>query len=240
VEMPRVERGILKLSGELFADEKLSISFNQYEVVARSVLEIKHDTGIQLAIVVGGGNIFRGRQAASKVDKSEADSMGMLATITNGIGLREAFNRAGDEDEVRLMTAIAMPEIGEPYIRMKARHHLKTGKIVILSGGLGKPGFSTDSAVAQYADELQCEMIFKASTVDGVYDSDPKTNPKAKKYDNITPEMALRKKLKVMDNTAFAMVENSGIPIFVFDISDLARLPEAIRGGYSFGTLVRK
>lgn len=235
--MAKVERAILKLSGELFGREENHIDFGEYDVVARQLIEIRRQTKIQLAVVVGGGNIFRGRQASMAVDHTEADSMGMLATIINGIGLREALVRNGATD-TRLMTSISIPQIAEPYIRIKGRHHLANDRLVIIAGGLGMPNFSTDSAVAQFADELQCRMIFKASTVDGVYDSDPRKNREARKYSRISYQEALDQRLGVMDRTAFAMCEKSEIPIFVFDIKDLHRLPHIINGDYSFGTLI--
>lgn len=233
-----MKRGILKLSGELFADGSEHISFERYDVVAKQLIRIQELTKIQLAIVVGGGNIFRGREANEKVDHTEADSMGMLATIINGVALREAMVRNGAND-TRLMTSVNLPQFAEPYIRIKGRHHLDNNRLVIIAGGLGMPNFSTDSAVAQYADELKCQMIFKASTVNGVYDSDPKKNVSAKRYSQITYRQALTERLGVMDATAFAMCEKSGIPIFVFDIKDLERLPDIIKGDYSFGTLIK-
>lgn len=136
------------------------------------------------------------------------------------------------------MTSINIHQIAEPYIRTKGRHHLENNRLVIIAGGLGMPNFSTDSAVAQFASELKCEIIFKASTVDGVYDSDPKMNDKAKKYSQLTYQESLDQKLGVMDRTAFAMCEKSTIPIFVFDIKDLHRLTDIIDGDYSFGTLI--
>lgn len=235
--MVMVKRAILKISGELFGDTENHIDFEKYNNVARQLIDIQNKTNIELALVVGGGNIFRGRQAESMVDSNEADSMGMLATIINGIGLREALVRNGKPD-TRLMTSVAIPGFAEPYIRNKGRHHLNNNRMVIIAGGLGMPGFSTDSAVAQYASELQCEIIFKASTVDGVYNCDPRKNKDAKRYTNITHQQAVDERLKVMDSTAFTMTEQSNIPIFVFDISDLYRLPEVIAGDYSFGTLI--
>lgn len=235
--MIKVKRAILKISGELFGDDNNHIDFKKYDNVAKQLVKIINKTKIQLAMVVGGGNIFRGREAESQVDHTETDSMGMLATIINGIGLREALVRNGIGD-TRLMTAVAIPGFAEPYIRAKGRHHLNNNRLVIIAGGLGMPGFSTDSAVAQYANELQCEIIFKTSTVDGIYDSDPRVNKNAKKYIKITHKQAVDEKLKIMDATAFTMCERSNIPIFVFDIKDLYRLPEIIAGDYSFGTLI--
>ncbi len=138
------------------------------------------------------------------------------------------------------MTAFAIHDFAEPYIRLKARHHLDEKRLVIIAGGLGKPNFSTDSAVAQYADELQCGIIFKASTVDGVYDRDPHNNPNAVRYTEITYKEAIAQDLGIMDTTAFAMCKKSGIPIFVFNINNLDRLPQILDGDHSFGTLIHK
>jgi uridylate kinase len=235
--MADIKRAILKLSGELFQDGSDNINFKRYDDVAKQLINIQKQTEIQLAIVVGGGNIFRGRQAHHTIDHNEADSMGMMATIINGIGLREAMIRNGATD-ARLMTSISIPQMAEPYIRTKGRHHLKNNRLVIIAGGLGMPNFSTDSAVAQFASELQCEIIFKASTTDGVYDSDPHKNNKAKRYSKLTYQQALDERLDVMDRTAFAMCEKSHIPIFVFNIKDLHQLPDIINGDYSFGTMI--
>lgn len=235
--MTNIKRAILKLSGELFQDKNETINFKRYDKVAKQLIEVQKQTKIQLAIVVGGGNIFRGRQASSNVDPNEADSMGMMSTIINGLGLREALVRNGASD-TRLMTTVGIPQLAEPYIRSKGRYHLINNRLVIIAGGLGMPNFSTDSAVAQFASELQCEIIFKASTTDGVYDSDPKKNDNAKKYSQITYQDALDQRLEVMDRTAFAMCEKSNIPIFVFDIKDLNKLSDIINGDHSFGTLI--
>jgi uridylate kinase len=235
--MKKVERAVLKLSGEIFSEEGKHISFAMYDVVAKQIIKIVEETQIQLAMVVGGGNIFRGREANSQVDHTEADSMGMLATIMNGIGLREALVRNGAH-ETRLMTAFNLPALAEPYIRTKGRHHLDKHRLVIIAGGLGLPNFSTDSAVAQYADELMCDIIFKASTVDGVYDSDPRKNPQAVRHDSITYREAIVNDLRVMDSTAFAMCDKSGIPIFVFNIRNLDKLPKILSGDHSFGTMI--
>ncbi len=237
VEIGRIERPILKLSGELFQLGDEPIGFERFNEVAQQIIHIVKETGVQLAIVVGGGNIFRGKERPDYVDHNEADSMGMIATVINGIGLREALVRNGAKD-TRLMTPFHLNEFNEQYIRLKAIHHLENDRIVVLAGGLGKPGFSTDSAVAQYADELGCQLVLKASTVDGVYDDDPKINPSANKFSELTFREALLKDLKIMDQTAFAMCMKSGIPIFVFNINDLDKLPKILRGNFSFGTLV--
>lgn len=239
--MSRIEgepkRCILKVSGELFSEGKDHINFPRYDVVAKQIIEIIEKTEIQLAMVVGGGNIFRGRERAKYVDSNEADSMGMLATVMNGVALREALVRNGAK-QTRLMTAFSLPEFAEPYIRLKAKHHLDENRLIVLAGGLGRPGFSTDSAVAQYANELECDLILKASTVDGIYDDDPKKNKNAKKIDTITHKQALQRELGVMDSTSFVMCMKSKMPIFIFNIKDLDRLPEILKGDYSFGSLV--
>jgi uridylate kinase len=231
------KRFILKVSGELFSTPDKSIDFQKYDEVAKQLIGIVEKTGIQLALVVGGGNIFRGRERNEEVDAIEADSMGMLATVINGVALREALVRQGAES-TRLMTAFHLPEFAEPYIRLKAKHHLKSNRLVILAGGLGKPSFSTDSAVAQYANELRCSMVLKASTVNGVYDKDPKQHSDAVKLDKLSFQEALEKRLKVMDSTSFAMCMLSEIPIFVFNINDLERIPDIVKGDFSFGSLI--
>jgi uridylate kinase len=235
----KMKRVILKLSGEIFKDKDGNVSFPQYDFVSRQLIKIAKTTKVELAVVVGGGNIFRGREANSEIDHNEADTMGMLATVINGVGLREALVRNSSKN-ARLMTAFDLIAFAEPYIRLKGRHHLDEGRIIILAGGLGKPNFSTDSAVAQYADELGCEIILKASTVDGVYDSDPRKNTRAKRLTSITYREALIKDLNVMDQTAFAMCMKSNIPIFVFDIKDLDKIQKVFEGDYSLGTLVSK
>jgi len=236
--MERVKRVILKTSGELFGQDGDNVSFKKLNEVARRLIFIHQSARVQMAVVVGGGNIFRGRQANPEVDPTEADAMGMLATVMNGIGLREALVRNGAED-TRLMTAFPLPSFAEPYIRQKARHHLGEKRMVVLAGGTGLPGCSTDTAVAQYAWELRCQMVMKASTVDGVYNRDPKNNPDATKYERISFREIIAQKLGVMDATAFTKCREWNLPIFVFNINDLDQLPRAInQGDFSFGTLI--
>jgi len=238
-KMTKTKRVVLKLTGKIFGTEGEPISFKRYNEVARRILGITKNSDYEIAIVVGGGNIFRGRQASKEVDHTEADSMGMLATVINGIGLREALVRNGAKD-TRLMTSFNIPAFAEPYIRLKARDHLNQHRIIVIAGGLGIPNFSTDSAVAQYADEMNCDIILKASNVDGVYDSDPYKNPNAKLYKEVTYKEAMFKDLAILDKTAFAISEKSGIPIFVFNFDNLNKLPKIVKGDYSCGTLIHK
>ncbi|HET7099154.1 MAG TPA: UMP kinase [Patescibacteria group bacterium] len=230
---------ILKLTGELFEKGNDHISFDRYDLVSKQILETRENTGAKFVIVVGAGNIIRGRDADSKVNPNEADNMGMLATMINGVGLRDALTRNGGKG-VRLMTAVEIKGLAEPYIRLKAVSHLEKGYVVVIGFGLGRPGFSTDTAVAQYAGELECGLILKASTTDGVYDKDPKKHKDAKKYSELTFEKALKDDLKIMDANAFATSMRTGIPIFVFDVKDLNKMPRAIVEDYSFGTLIHK
>jgi uridylate kinase len=231
------KRVILKLSGESFSNNAVHLDFDRYEKVADELINIRKKTGVQLAIVVGGGNIFRGKAANSKVDPAEADFMGMMATTINGIGLREALIRKG-EKKVKLMSALGKSEIAEKYSFREGNEFLKNDGILIIVGGLGRPRFTTDSAVAQYADELNCEIVLKASTVDGVYDKDPRKYNDAKRYKEVGYNEALEKKLGIMDAAAFAICMRANIPIFVFDVKDVARVSDAIKGNYSFGTLI--
>lgn len=228
---------VLKLTGEIFSSKRATMDSAKYDRVSLQLIEIVKNSPVQLALVVGGGNIYRGRQAGSEVDRSEADNVGMLGTVMNGINLRESLTR-NHAPETRLMTALPIHSVAEEYIRLKAIHHLKMGRIIILAGGLGKPGFSTDSAVAKYGMELKCDLVLKASTVDGVYDSDPNKNQRAKRLSVLTYRDAIRQNLQVMDPTAFAICETSKIPIVVFDIRQLSRVPDIIKGDYSLGTLI--
>jgi len=231
------KRVLLKLGGELFAQENgRVISFPAYEKIAQDIIKIKEQNNIELAIVVGGGNIFRGREASDiQVDENVADHMGMLATVINGLALQEALERLGLP--TRMMTAIRMEAVAEPFIYRRAVRHIEKGRVLIFSGGIGSPFFTTDSAAALRACEVGCDVILKATNVDGVYDSDPKKNPQAKKYERLTYQEALEKHLEVMDNTAFALCQRKKMPIIVFNVSDLDKIPQIVRGE-QIGTLV--
>lgn len=231
----KYRRVLLKLSGELFKKDDRSIDFDSYEDIARQLIAIKEKTDVELAIVVGGGNILRGRQKGERVDEASADYMGMLATVINGLALQEALERLGAP--TRMMTAIEMNEIAEPYIRRRAQRHLEKGLIVILTAGTGNPFFTTDSGAALRAIEIGCDVVLKATNVDGVYDQDPRKNPQALMHKSLTYQEAIDKRLQVMDTTAFALCQDHQMPIIVFNINHLSRLDQILRGK-TIGTLV--
>jgi uridylate kinase len=192
--------------------------------------------GVQIAIVVGGGNFWRGR-SSGKMDRTRADHMGMLATAINALGVADALEQLGVA--VRVQTAIAMQEIAEPYIRNRAVRHLEKNRIVVLGCGTGNPFFSTDTAAALRAAEIDADIILKATMVDGVYDSDPKKNPDAKKFETLTYMDVLNKNLQVMDSTAASLCRDNHIPICVFDIADPNNIEKVICG-QSIGTIVKE
>ena len=230
------KRIVLKLSGEALAGER-GFGLNA-EKVAETTAEIAeiHALGVEVAIVVGGGNIFRGvAEHAKGMDRVSADNMGMLATIINAIALQDALEQTGVQ--CRVMTAVFMNQIAEPYIRRRAVRHLEKGRVVIFGGGTGNPYFSTDTAAALRANEIGAEVILKATKVDGIYDSDPKKNPKAKRFSNITYIDALQKQLKVMDSTAFSLCMDNKMPIIVFDFNKPHNLRRVVMGE-KVGTLV--
>lgn len=234
----KYRRVVLKLGGELFGRaDGWGISFPAYEKIARDIIKIKKRNKIELAVVVGAGNIFRGREAEGKnVDRAVADYMGMLGTVINGLALQEALERLGAA--TRMMTAGEMKTIAEPFIRRRAIRHLEKGRVVIFAGGTGSPFFTTDSAAALRACEINCDVILKATNVDGVYDRDPnKFGGKAKLLKKISYEEALKKKLKVMDNTAFALCWREKKPIVVFNVEELDKI-DGILQGNGIGTLV--
>ncbi len=231
------KRVILKIGGDIFGKENgWGVSFTAYERVAKDIISIKKKIGIQLAVVVGAGNIFRGREAnGAEVDEAIADSMGMLGTVINGLALQEALERFGAP--TRMMTAVRMESLAEPYIRRKALRHLEKGRIVIFAGGTGNPFFTTDSAAALRACEINCDLILKATGTDGIYDKDPKKFKDAKMYKKIGYKEVLEKKLEVMDATAFALCWDKRKPIVVFNVKDINRIPDIIKGE-EIGTLV--
>ena len=233
---PKYKRVLLKLSGEALAGEKgMGLDF---DTVLKFCAPIKEcvDAGVQIGIVVGGGNFWRGRQSG-KMDRTRADHMGMLATIINGLGLCDALEQLGCD--VRVQSAVQANQICEPYIRNKAVRHLEKGRVVVFSGGTGNPFFSTDTAAALRAAEIDADILFKASMVDGVYDSDPKTNPNAKKFNTLSFSEVLNQDLKVMDGTAATLCRDNKIPLLVFNLNDPQNIVRAIAGDESIGTLVK-
>jgi len=236
MDKTKYKRVLLKLTGELFGDSNgKGINFSSFESIAEQIISIHKKTNVELAIVVGGGNIFRGRERAKNVDEVTADYMGMLATIINGMALQEAIERLGAP--TRMMTAFEVRFVAEPYIRRRAIRHLEKGRIVILSAGVGSPFFTTDSGAALRAIELKCNLILKATNVDGVYSEDPQKNPKVKLYKYLSYDEAIKKDLKVMDTTAFSLCKNHKMLIVVFNINKLNNIDQILKGK-SIGTLV--
>ena len=232
---PKYKRILLKLSGESLAGEQKSgIDF---ETVLKICEPIKKcvDMGVQVAIVVGGGNFWRGR-SSGKMDRTRADHMGMLATAINALGVCDALEQLGVD--TRVQTAISMREIAEPYIRGKAVRHLEKGRVVVFGCGTGNPFFSTDSAASLRAAEIEADIIMKATMVDGVYDCDPKVNDNAVKYDYLSFNEVVEKQLMVMDGTAATMCRENDIPILVFSIERPMNIYDAVCGE-DIGTLVK-
>ena len=232
---PKYKRILLKLSGEAMAgDQKTGLDFDTVLRICSSVKECA-DAGVEIAIVVGGGNFWRGR-SGGKMDRTRADHMGMLATTINALALADALEQV--ECNVRVQTAIAMNQIAEPYIRNKAIRHLEKGRVVIFGCGTGNPFFSSDTAAALRAAEIEADVIFKASMVDGIYDKDPKTHPDAVRFDSLTYLDVLNKDLKVMDSTAATLCMDNQIPILVFDLTDPQNIVRAVNGE-NIGTIVQ-
>lgn len=232
---PIYKRLLLKLSGEVLAGEKgTGIDFEKVLDVCKRVKQCV-DMGVQVAIVVGGGNFWRGRSSV-KMDRTRADHMGMLATSINSLALADALEQLGVT--ARVQTAIEMRQIAEPYIRNKAVRHLEKGRVVIFGCGTGNPFFSTDTAAALRAAEIGADVIFKATNVDGVYDSDPKLNPNAKKYDTLSHIDVLQQGLHVMDSTAASLCMDNGIKILVFNLDNPDNIVSAVTGE-TIGTLVK-
>lgn len=223
----KYKRVLLKLSGESLAgDEKKGINFDIVESFCESIKKCVDD-GVEVAIVVGGGNFWRGR-SSGKMDRTRADHMGMLATAINALGVGDTLEQCGVD--VRVMTAISMPQVAEPYIRNRAVRHLEKGRVVIFGCGTGNPFFSTDTAAALRAVEIDADIIMKATMVDGVYDSDPKTNPDAKKYDKVSFDEVLAKGLQVMDSTAASLCKDNNMPILVFSVEEPMNIYNAVCG----------
>ncbi len=230
------KRILLKLSGEaLMGERNYGIDPKRLAEYAIDIKEIV-DKGIEVAIVIGGGNIFRGVAGASNgMDRVQADYMGMLATVINGLALQSALEDA--DVQTRLQTAIKIEAIAEPYIKRKAVRHLEKGRVVIFGSGTGNPFFTTDSAAVLRAIEVNADVILKGTRVDGVYDSDPEKNENAIKYENITFTDVLKKGLKIMDTTAFTLSQENELPIIVFDMNTRGNLLKVV-SGENIGTIV--
>ena len=231
---PKYKRILLKLSGEAMAGSNgQGLDFDTVLRICGAVKKCA-GMGVQIGIVVGGGNFWRGR-SSGKMDRTRADHMGMLATTINALALADALEQL--DCDVRVQTAIAMNQVAEPYIRNRAMRHLEKGRVVIFGCGTGNPFFSTDTASALRAAEIEADIIFKASMVDGVYDSDPKKNPDAVKFDRLSFLDVLNKDLKVMDSTAATLCKDNEIPILVFNLEDPENIVRAVRGE-TIGTIV--
>jgi uridylate kinase len=236
MEKPKYRRILLKVSGEAFIGEKkYGIDPSTLSIIANQIKEIR-DLGVEVGVMVGGGNIFRGFAAGSYgMDRVSADYMGMLATVINALALQNALENMGVF--TRILTAIHMEEVAEPYIRRRAIRHLEKGRVVIFAAGTGNPYFTTDTAAALRAVEIEAEIIMKGTKVDGVYSDDPKKNPQAKKFDSLTYLEVLNKKLKVMDTTAVTLCMDNNLPIIVFNLQKEGNLKKMILGK-KLGTLV--
>ena len=233
---PKFSRILLKLSGEaLGGPSGVGISAEAVQNMAEQICEVR-ELGVQVVVVAGGGNIFRGLSGSKRgIERATGDYMGMLATIINSLALQDALEKLGAP--TRVQSAIAMSQIAESFIRRRAVRHLEKGRVVIFGGGTGNPYFSTDTAAALRANEIGAEVILKATKVDGIYDSDPKKNPKAKRFAQITYIDALQRRLQVMDSTAFSLCMDNKMPIIVFDFFRPHNL-RRVGLGEKVGTLV--
>jgi uridylate kinase len=225
----RYRRILLKLSGEaLLGSRQYGVDPDFCRFIAGQVAEV-HGFGVEIGIVVGGGNIFRGLAAAATgMDRAAADQVGMLATVMNGLALQDAIERAGVP--TRVMSAITMNEIAEPYIRRRAVRHLEKGRVVICVAGTGNPYFTTDTAAALRAVEIGAEVLLKATKVDGVYEADPETDPDARRFEQLTYGDLLRDRLRVLDATAVSLCMENDLPIVVFDLNTPDNIARVVRG----------
>lgn len=232
----KYKRILLKLSGEALAGRSgFGIESTDVDAIASRIKEVRH-TGVEVAVVIGAGNLWRGKQGLDRgMDRATADYMGMLGTVMNALALMDSLERSGVY--TRVMTAIEMRAIAEPYIRRRAIRHLEKGRIVIFGAGTGNPYFSTDTAAALRATEIEADVVIKATKVDGVYDSDPKQNPNATKFERLTYIDVLNRRLQVMDSTAISLCMENQLPILVLNLWDATALPRALNGE-SVGTLV--
>jgi len=235
--LPKLKRVLLKLSGEvLMGKQQFGIDPAFVSELAKEVKAAK-DGGLQICLVIGGGNIFRGMAgAAAGMDRAQADYMGMLATVMNALAMQNALEQIGVQ--TRVQSAVQMDTVCEPVIRRRAERHLEKGRVVIFAAGVGAPYFTTDSGAALRAAEMKCDALFKGTSVDGVYDSDPKKNKAAKRFDTVTYDTVLADNLKVMDASAVALCRDNGIPIVVFSIREQGNLARVL-GGQGVQTIVQ-
>ncbi len=234
---PAYKRILLKLSGEaLMGEQSYGIDTKIAEAVAGEIKDVRN-LDVEIAIVVGGGNIFRGvSKSAGNMDRSSADYIGMLATVMNAVVLQDALEKLSVY--TRVMSAIDIPQLAEPFIRRRAIRHLEKGRVVIFAAGTGNPFFTTDSAAALRALEIKADIILKATKVDGIYTADPVTNPDAIKFDEISYQHVLEKHLKVMDASSISLCMDNDLPIMVFNMKDSGNIMKAVYGDLSIGTLV--
>lgn len=227
--LPQAKRILLKLSGEvLMGDQQFGIDPAFVAELAKEVKAAK-ETGLEICLVIGGGNIFRGMAgAAAGMDRAQADYMGMLATVMNALAMQNALEQLGVD--TRVQSAVQMDAVCEPVIRRRAERHLAKGRVVIFAAGVGSPYFTTDSGAALRAAEMRCDVLLKGTSVDGVYDSDPKKNPDAKRYDTVDYDTVLANNLKVMDASAVALCRDNKIPIMVFSIREKGNLARVLAG----------
>lgn len=230
------KRVMLKLGGEMFGGGKLGIDPDVVENVARQIAEVARG-GTEVAVVIGGGNFFRGAELSQRgMDRARSDYMGMLGTVMNCLALQDFLQQQGID--CRVQTAINMAQIAEPYLPLRASRHLEKGRVVIFGAGMGMPYFSTDTTAAQRALEIGAEVLFLAKAVDGVYSDDPRTNPDAELYSEITPREVIEKGLKVADATAFSLCMDNNMPILVFNLLEDGNIARAV-AGEQIGTLVQ-
>lgn len=227
--LPKMKRILLKLSGEvLMGEQQFGIDPGVVMELAKEV-KLAKETGLEICLVIGGGNIFRGMAGAAQgMDRAQADYMGMLATVMNSLAMQSALEQLGVD--TRVQSAIQMDAVCEPVIRRRAERHLEKGRVVIFAAGVGAPYFTTDSGAALRAAEMQCDALLKGTSVDGVYDSDPKKNANAKRYNTVSYDRVLADNLKVMDASAVALCRDNGIPIMVFSIRETGNLARVLAG----------
>ena len=235
---PKYRRVLLKLSGEaLMGSRPFGLELEVVRQIAGQIKEV-HDLGVQIALVIGGGNIYRGLAGATHgIDRVTGDYMGMLATVINSLAVQDALERL--EVHTRVLSAIEIRQVAEPYIRRRAMRHLEKGRVVVIAAGTGNPYFTTDSAAALRAMEVKAEVILKATQVDGIYSADPKKEPKAKKFDSISYLEVLEKGLKVMDATAISLCMDNRLPIIVFDLGVRGNIMRAAMGE-KIGSVVKE